>query len=137
MAEELQLAYYESGQRTQPLPNHERADTYRLLNAWHRETDLSLCSQQPTPNIMKEYLKVKSIKHLNKLLKQDFNSYFILLNGGLRSSKDIYLTAEGSYQIFNDIDDSEDILTEKELFDTSITNIGKAIRIGAFYSYGY
>lgn len=59
MVKELQLAYYESGQRTQPMSNHERADTYRLLNAWHRETDLSLCSQQSqtTKAMTKEHEK--------------------------------------------------------------------------------
>ena len=58
--------------------------------------------------------------------------YFILLNGGIRSSKNISLDGK-QFCIFNSVDDTEQLLTEKELFDEGATNIGKAMKVGALW----
>ena len=57
---------------------------------------------------------------------------FILLNGGLRSSKHIrFYPDDNSFYVLNLIDDSEQILTEAQILDSEYTNIGEAMRKGA------
>ena len=81
--------------------------------------------------------KVKDIEHLNSLIGAGKTEYFIALNFGLRSSKDISFAASGEhrYRVYNHIDDTEQILTEEQLFNEGETNIGKAINCGALYAY--
>ena len=56
---------------------------------------------------------------------------FILLNGGLKSSKHIrYISEHKKFLVWNLIDDSEQELTENQLFDGSLTNIGEAMKKG-------
>jgi len=76
--------------------------------------------------------KIKSIKHLKELSKGNDIECFISLNGGIRSSKDIYFN-DKKFEIRNCIDDTQQELTEKELHTES--NIGEAIDKGAFYIY--
>ena len=58
---------------------------------------------------------------------------FVLLNGGLRSSKDIsYIEDEDVWEIWNMIDGSVDQFTDQELQDGFI---GEAIQKGALYEY--
>lgn len=65
--------------------------------------------------------------------KEEPAEFFISLGGGLvRSSKSAMLIGE-KFVILNEADNSEDVLTEKELFTKS--NIGEAIEKGALYSY--
>jgi hypothetical protein len=54
--------------------------------------------------------------------------FFILLNHGLRSSKDIVWDAQArKFHIFNHIDQTEQHLTERQLMDEgSVTNVGYA-----------
>lgn len=55
---------------------------------------------------------------------------FILLNGGLKSSKHIWYDVESNqFEVINFIDDTEVCLTEAELYTKS--NIGEAIKKGA------
>lgn len=78
--------------------------------------------------------KIESIEKL-KLTCIENNGhaeFFVMLNGGLRSSKDIYYEDGEDFYIINCIDDSEENMTEEEL-QSSI--IGEAISKGAFYSY--
>ena len=92
--------------------------------------------------------QVRDIEHLREILtdSEDFESFYIVLNGGLRSSKEIRLLRGAhdmrcrggkmdKFQVHNDIDGSMQTLTEKEIADTqsSRTNIGKAIEQGALY----
>jgi hypothetical protein len=56
------------------------------------------------------------------------------LNGGARSSKDIY-KENNIYYVYNYVDDTENSFTEEELFDPSKTIIGEAITSGNFYVY--
>ena len=61
-------------------------------------------------------------------------NFFIQLNGGARSSKRIrYDHRRETIHITNEIDGSRQVLTSDELMDPSHTNIGTAIRAGAFY----
>lgn len=60
--------------------------------------------------------------------------FFIQLNGGARSTKRIrYDHWRETFHITNEIDDSKQVLTADQLIDPQITNIGTAIRAGAFY----
>lgn len=60
--------------------------------------------------------------------------FFIQLNGGARSSKHIrYDHWRETFHVTNEIDGSKQVLTADELMDSKITNIGAAIRAGAFY----
>ncbi len=80
------------------------------------------------------YTKIMSIEHLKEFSKDTNLSAFIYLNGGLRSSKTIHWDPkEEVFIILNEIDDSEQILTEAELSTES--NIAEAIDKGAFYKY--
>lgn len=79
-----------------------------------------------------EIIKVKDVAHLRELVASGKHRFFIQLNLGLRSSK--FITGNGDkFCIFNEIDGSEDRLTEEELFDKSLTNVGEAIKYGAFF----
>jgi hypothetical protein len=44
---------------------------------------------------------------------------------------------DGKFNVVNEIDGSAQKLTPEELFNESLTNIGKAIKYGAFYAYNY
>ena len=73
--------------------------------------------------------KIKSIEQLKKESKNGAD-FFILLNYGLRSSKNVCFDGK-EFEVYNEIDDTSQVLTEKQLFTKS--NIGKAIEQGAFF----
>ena len=70
--------------------------------------------------------RIRTIDQLKELAKDENGlDCFILLNGGLRSSKHIrYYPNDNSFCVFNLIDDSEQELTEAQILDSSYTNIG-------------
>jgi len=75
--------------------------------------------------------RIKTIEQLKELAKNGMDC-FILLNGGLRSSKHIrYYPDDNSFYVLNLIDDSEQELTEAQILDSSYTNIGEAMRKSA------
>jgi hypothetical protein len=74
--------------------------------------------------------KVTTLNEL-KHLAEETNDFCVVLKFGLRSSKTISFDGELFY-IYNDIDGSEDELTEAELMESII---GEAITKGAFYKY--
>ena len=79
--------------------------------------------------------KIKSIAELQKMAMDKNIDTFILLDGGARSSKTIFWDSEqGIFYVDNDIDGTEQKLTPKKLNDERYTNVGKAIKQGAFYS---
>lgn len=87
---------------------------------------------------MTNYEKVKDLDRLNELIEAENNNFFIILNFGARSSKHITFGEEDdTYCVYNEIDGTYQTLTKDELFDESLTLIGKAIKCGAFFSYGY
>ena len=79
--------------------------------------------------------KILSQEQLDSLIEEDPNKAldcFVRLNYGLRSSKSI--TSDGdSYYIYNEIDDSENIVKHDKLMDSF--PIGEAIKKGALYAY--
>jgi hypothetical protein len=82
--------------------------------------------------------RVSSIEELKKLAiitaDKDGADFFILLNGGLRSSKHIsYNARAGRFWIANWIDGSTQWLTENQLKDKGLTLIGEAIEKGALF----
>ena len=75
--------------------------------------------------------RIKTIEQLKELAKNGLDC-FILLNGGLRSSKHIrFHPDDNSFYMFNLIDDSEQELTETQILDSAYTNIGEAMKKGA------
>ncbi len=75
--------------------------------------------------------RIKTIEQLKELAKNGLDC-FILLNGGLRSSKHIrYYSDDNSFYVLNLIDDSEQELTEVQILDSGYSNIGEAMEKGA------
>ena len=75
--------------------------------------------------------RIRTIEQLKELAKNGLDC-FILLNGGLRSSKHIrYYPDDNSFYVFNLIDDTEQELTESQILDKAYTNIGEAMEKGA------
>ncbi len=77
--------------------------------------------------------RIRTIEQLKELAKRESGlDCFILLNGGLRSSKHIrYYPDDNSFYVLNLIDDSEQELTEAQILDSAYSNIGEAIEKGA------
>lgn len=77
---------------------------------------------------------ISSVEELKELSKESGIECFIRLNHGFISSKHIWYDEQAShFEIINYIDDSEQCLNEKELFDTDYSHIGKAIQLGSLY----
>lgn len=80
--------------------------------------------------------QITSIDELKKACSEDCESFFIQLNYGMRSSKTISYNQEtDEFWVLNEIDDTEQTLKAQELDDRNLTNIGLAIRNGAFYKH--
>jgi len=77
--------------------------------------------------------RIRTIEQLKELAKRESGlDCFILLNGGLRSSKHIrYWPDDSSFFVLNLIDDSEQELTESQILDGAYSNIGEAMKKGA------
>ena len=79
--------------------------------------------------------KVDSIEHLKELLKdEETHDFRLMLNGGCYSAKEISYSLDGQFIITNCIDGTEQYLSEDELMNQELTNIGIAITKGAFYA---
>ena len=80
--------------------------------------------------------KINTQKELDDLIKNVKGGYplecFILLNFGIRSSKEISLNENNDYNIYNEIDDSEETIVHSQLMSSFI---GEAISKGALYKY--
>ena len=75
--------------------------------------------------------RIRTIEQLKELAKNGLDC-FILLNGGLRSSKHIsYHPDDNSFYVLNLIDGSEQELAENQILDSAYTNIGEAMKKGA------
>jgi hypothetical protein len=77
--------------------------------------------------------RIRTIKQLKELSTADNGlGCYILLNGGLKSSKHIrYYPDDNSFFVLNLIDDSEQELTEGQILDGAYSNIGEAMKKGA------
>lgn len=81
--------------------------------------------------------RITSIKQLKKLAgREEGLDCFIRLNYKFRSSKHIVYYDEIFY-ILNEIDESEDELTEEQLFDNSFTLIGEAMLKNQLFEFNY
>ena len=81
--------------------------------------------------------RITSIEQLKAEAEQGAE-FFILLNHGLRSSKDIVWDAErGKFHVFNHIDQTEQHLTGHQVMDKRLTNIGYAMTKGALFKHDY
>lgn len=87
--------------------------------------------------VNKEPTKIKSLQHLINLIKENNYEFFIVLAGGfIKSSKIIdYDTKDRTFYITNEVDNTHQILTHREIFNKKITNIGKAIELECLYMY--
>lgn len=75
--------------------------------------------------------RIRSLAQLKELAKNGLEC-FILLNGGLRSSKYIsYDPDRNSFYILHYIDGSDETLTEAQILDSSYCNIREAMKKGA------
>ena len=79
--------------------------------------------------------KINTIDELKKdcIKNNGCGEFFIMLNGGLKSSKTIYFEEDGDdFDVIHEIDFSEETLNDEEIVNSFI---GEAIVKGAFYSY--
>jgi hypothetical protein len=75
---------------------------------------------------------IRTIEQLNAALStDDYRDFAILLNGGAFSRKEIRRVGN-KYHVINCIDDTTQLLSAAQLFDAYRTNIGGAIKLGAF-----
>lgn len=79
------------------------------------------------------YQKINSLEELKQKALNNNLECFLLLNGGFRSSKVISYYEDKTFYILNEIDGSEEELTEEEL--EKLTLIPEAIEKGALYLY--
>ena len=76
---------------------------------------------------------IESIEQLKDLSVRGLECH-IRLNGGLKSSKHItYIDGDDVFEVINYIDDTEQVLTSKDIFNEDLTNIGKAITLKALH----
>lgn len=84
---------------------------------------------------------VRDVNHLKQLCSEnpeEPTEFYILFSGFIRSSKNIMYEPETEmFSIVNEVDDSEQELTEMQLMDSSCkhTNIGRAIIENRFFMY--
>jgi hypothetical protein len=81
---------------------------------------------------------IKSIEELRGMLEESKRiECYIALQGGARSGKIIQLDCVRDgvpvYEVFNEIDDVEQLLKEPDLW--TLSNIGEALDKGALYLY--
>ena len=77
--------------------------------------------------------QIKSVEELKKE-SADGADFFILLRHGLISRKHIWYDEDAKhFEVINMIDGTEQVLSEEEIMDEMLTNIGKAILRGVFY----
>ena len=84
-------------------------------------------AKQETKN--KQIITIEQLKELAKA--EGGMDCYILLNGGLRSSRHIkYCPDDNSFLVLNLSDESEEELTESQILDSECSNIGKAMEKG-------
>ena len=79
--------------------------------------------------------QIKTIKELRKSIDRGNYDYVIRLNGGFLSRKTICTDDwDEKFEITNEIDGTEQILSATEIFDENLTNIGLAMKRGSFFA---
>lgn len=80
-------------------------------------------------------IRITFQEQLDALIEDGLNNpldCFVLLNYGLRSSKEITFNDYGDYCVYNECDDSEEIIPHDSFMSSFL---GEAIIKGALYSY--
>lgn len=81
----------------------------------------------------KQHQRISSIQELDDYIGKDNPlDCFVLLNFGIRSSKQISFNENGDYVICNECDGTEEVINHGNLMNTFI---GEAISKGALYKY--
>jgi hypothetical protein len=82
------------------------------------------------------YISVRTPKELIKLIKDKSATRFIMqLNCGAQSVKKIqYNRQRRVFLVFNEIDDTRQVLTSKQLMSPRYSNIARAMRAGALFT---
>jgi len=75
--------------------------------------------------------QVQNLAHLIDLCEQNKSEFFVMLRGGLRSSKNIYFDGR-EFEVIHEIDFSSESMTIKEL---CASRVGNAMSVGALYCY--
>ena len=89
-----------------------------------------------TKKIKYTFTRVNSLDELKQMCNGVTKDFFIQLNFGIRSSKNIsYNKDTDTFCILNEIDGTEQELNSQTIMDEEYTNIGKSITLGAFYAY--
>ena len=89
-----------------------------------------------TKKIKYTFTRVNSLDELKQMCNGVTKDFFIQLNFGIRSSKNIsYNKDTDTFYILNEIDDTEQELNSQTIMDEEYTNIGKAITLGSFYAH--
>ena len=82
------------------------------------------------------FTRVNSLDELKQMCNGVTKDFFIQLNFGIRSSKNIsYNKDTDTFYILNEIDDTEQELNSQTIMNEEYTNIGKSITLGSFYAY--
>ena len=77
--------------------------------------------------------KPVKVNSLDELKHPDERDYEMFLGGGIVFSRKTIRYQNGRFHIINHIDGSRQSLTEAEMMDKNVTNIGASIEHGAFY----
>ena len=82
------------------------------------------------------FTRVNSLNELKQMCDGVTKDFFIQLNFGIRSSKNIsYNKDTDTFYILNEIDDTKQELNSEQMMNKDYTHIGKAITFGSFYAY--
>jgi len=84
----------------------------------------------------KQPIEIKSIQHLIHQIQEKKTNFFISLGDGhIRKNKKIfYSTKNYTFIILDPQTNEKQILTHREICDSTKTNIGKAIELKALYT---
>ena len=77
--------------------------------------------------------KLVKVNSLDELKHPDERDYEMFLGGGIVFSRKTIRYQNGRFHIINHIDGSRQSLTEAEMMDKNVTNIGASIDYGTFY----
>lgn len=77
--------------------------------------------------------KLVKVNSLDELKHPDERDYKMFLGGGIVFSRKTIRYHNGSFYVINHIDGSCQLLTEAEMMDRNVTNIGASIEHGTFY----
>lgn len=82
--------------------------------------------------------KVKNLEHLKDILRGGPGEFFIQLNFGVKATKWIgYDTKRYEFWYLDGVTSATEIISGKKLMDPAYTNVGKAMKCGAFYFVKY